>query len=80
MNQPMHPQGNPQQVPQGMTEEQAINAAYRDSLEDTISILEGVGPLCNDIDQLIDMLTLAMRNDSQLALIRAHMSPKRMKK
>jgi hypothetical protein len=61
------------------TEQEAIAASFRNSLEDTISVLEGVGPLCSDIDELVKMLELALRNESQLQLIMAHLTPKRMK-
>jgi len=63
-----------------VSEEQAILESFRNSLEDTISILKGVGPLCSDIDQLIDMLNLAISNDSQLQLIMAHITPRRMRR
>lgn len=68
------------QTQQELTQEQAINSAVRDSIEEAISLLEGVGPLCKDIDELVKMLELAVRNDSQLALIRAHMAPKRLRR
>ena len=62
------------------TQEEALDNALRDSLEETISILEGVGPLCSDIDELIKMLELAIRNQSQLNLLRAHLAPKRLRR
>lgn len=63
-----------------LTEAQALDAAIRDSIEETISILQGIGPLCSDIDELIAMLELSLKNDSQLNLVRSHMAPKRMRR
>lgn len=64
---------------EGLTEQQRTALSFRETLEDTIAVLEGVGPLCTDIDELISMLELAKKNDSQLYLIMSHMSPKRMR-
>ncbi len=63
-----------------MTEEQVIAESFRSSLDDVISVLEGIGPLCSDIGELIAMLTLAQRNDSQLALVMRHLAPKHMRR
>lgn len=62
-----------------LTDQERAAIDFRSSLETTVAILAGVGPLCTDIDELIDMLTLAQKNDSQLYLIMSHMSPKRMR-
>lgn len=72
-----HPQ---QQNKDAITEEQAVKESFRNSLEDSISILAGIGPLCEDIDQLINMLELALKNDSQLQLIMHHLTPRRMRR
>lgn len=70
---------NPQQ-PQKVTEEQAIKESFKSSLEDTISILEKISPLCENIDDLIGMLNFALKNDSQLALIMHQIAPKQMRR
>lgn len=64
---------------EGITEQDRVAMDFRATLEDTIAVLSGVGPLCTDIDELITMLELARKNDSQLYLIMSHMSPKRMR-
>lgn len=64
--------------PQAQSEADML-AAYRSSIEDTIGLLKGIGPLCSSIDQLIDMLRLATENDSQLHLILRHVEPPRLR-
>lgn len=54
--------------------------SFRISLDDTIAILEGIGPQCTDLDQLIDMLKLALTNDGQLNLLFKHMTPPRIRR
>lgn len=69
-----------QQASPKITEAQAIAESFKNSIEDSISILEGVGPLCSDIDQLIGMLKLALINESQLNLVMHHLTPKKMRR
>lgn len=66
--------------PQHLNEEQAVLADFRGSVEDAICILEGIGPLCSDIDELIAMLHLSLKNNSQLALVMKNITPRRMKR
>ena len=74
--------GNPVNGPpkeQTQPSEQDVKASFRESLDDTIAILESVGPLCSDIDELIGILQLAQKNDSQLVLVMDRVAPKRMR-
>lgn len=57
-----------------------VALAFRQSLDDTIAILETVGPICTDIDELIQMLSLARKNDSQLHLIMHQVMPTRLRR
>lgn len=66
-----------QQKPE-ITEEQAIDDSFVNSLEDVVSILEGIGPSCFSIQDLIDMTKLAIKNPSQRELMRSHLAPKMM--
>lgn len=68
------------QSQQEVTQEQAIEQSFRSSLDDTISVLEGLAPLCEDIPEMVKMLELAINNDAQLRLIMSHLAPKRMRK
>lgn len=63
-----------------VSQEEAIRQSFKSSLEDCISILEGIGPLCRDIDELINMLELAIKNPSQLELIFTHLAPKKIRR
>lgn len=52
---------------------------FRSSLDDTIVILESFGPECNDLNDLIGILKLALTNDSQLRLLMKKVAPLTMR-
>ena len=52
---------------------------YRSSLEDTILLLKKLGPTCGDLEELIGVLELATKNDSQLQLILQMVAPTRLR-
>ena len=44
-------------------------AAFRSALEDTILVCRKLAPLCSNVDQLAEMLELAVLNDAQARLL-----------
>ena len=51
----------------------------RESIRETVVILEKLAPMCNDVNELRGLLVLALENDGQLSLIIDKLSPLRMK-
>ena len=51
----------------------------RETIRETVVILEKLAPMCGDVDELRAMLVLALENDGQLALLVDRLSPLRMK-
>ena len=68
------PEQNQNQTPQPTAED-----SFRSSLEDVILIIEKLSPHSRDLQGMIDMLKLALTNDSQLGLIMHMVRPVRMK-
>ena len=48
---------------------------FRENLQDVISIVERLAPLCKDPDDLVNMMKLALINDGQLRMLFREMSP-----
>lgn len=69
-------QGQVPQNPQPTPED--VEASFRDAIDDLISLLQGVGPLYSDIDELIASLELAKKNDGQLRLLMKQITPVRL--
>ena len=67
-------------IPSQEQAQPTIEESFRNSLDDTIEVLEKIGPLCTDIDELVSMLKLAIKNDAQLALIIKQVSLVRMRR
>lgn len=63
----------------GISQEEALRSAYRDSLEDAIHLLDGLSGLCYSLEDIISILKLALTNDSQLELVRSRVTPKSLR-
>ena len=73
--------GQPQQGQQAQQPTpEDVEASFRDAIDDLISLLQGVGPLYSDIDELIASLELAKRNYGQLRLMMKQITPVRLLK
>lgn len=53
---------------------------FRSSLGDSVILLKKMIPLCQSIDEMVELFELAMVNDSQLSLIMERVSPLMLKK
>lgn len=60
-------------------EETTLEDKVRESFRETIVVLERLSPLCNTVDELRDMLQLALTNEGQLTLLINQLSPLRTK-
>ena len=72
--------GQPQQgqQPNQPPTPEDVEASFRDAIDDLISLLQGVGPLYSDIDELVASLELAKKNDGQLRMIMKQITPVRL--
>ena len=60
-------------------EETTLEDKVRESFRENIVVLERLSPLCNTVDELRDMLQLALTNEGQLTLLINQLSPLRTK-
>lgn len=58
-----------------MSNEQSPEHAFRDDLESVIAVLEGLVPDCPSVDDLLEVLRLALKNDGQLKLVMKKVMP-----
>lgn len=53
-----------------------IEASFRSSLKDVVEIAEKLAPHCKSVDELVDMLKLAIENDGQLRFLMGRVIPR----
>lgn len=47
------------------TEKVSVEQSFRDDLESVIAVVNGLKKVCSSLEELQDMLTLALQNDGQ---------------
>lgn len=57
--------------------EPTFEEQLRETIRETVVVLEKLAPMCNNVDELRGMLVLALGNDGQLALLVDKLSPLR---
>lgn len=57
--------------------EPTFEEQLRETIRETVVVLEKLAPMCNDVHELRGMLVLALENDGQLALLIDKLSPLR---
>lgn len=62
------------------TEKVSVEQSFRDDLESVIAVVNGLKKVCSSLEELQDMLTLALQNDGQLKLLIAAVSQSQGKK
>lgn len=70
---------SPQQAQQQQPTADDIDRDFVNTLEDSVLILKKMGPLVDDLDGLIEMLELAIKNSSQRNTIMQLVMPTRMR-
>lgn len=52
-----------------MAEELPAEDKWRSAIEDALTVVNKLRPLCNDLDQVAGMMQLALSNDGQLRMM-----------
>lgn len=60
--------------------QQSEEDRIRSALEDTIAVVKKLGPLCKDVQDLVDLCELGLLNDAQLRLIMDRLAPVQLRK
>jgi hypothetical protein len=60
-------------------EEVTFEDQLRETLRETLVVLEKLAPVCGSVQELREMLVLALANSGQLALLIDKLTPLRMK-
>ena len=60
--------------------EQTVEQSFRASLDDTRVILKRLAPLCKSVNDMVELLDLAITNDSQLSILMDKVGPVALRK
>ena len=60
-------------------EEPSFEDRLRETIRETVVVLDKLAPVCRDVAELRGMLVLALENDGQLSLLVDKLSPLRTK-
>ena len=53
---------------------------FRDTLRETITVIEKLAPLCGSVAELVDVMKLALHNEGQLTLLLREVLPLQLKR
>lgn len=59
-----------------MQREDDFDTKFRGALQDVLETTRKLAPYCNSVDDLIDMLELALTNDGQLRMVMGKIIPR----
>ena len=59
-----------------MQREDDFDTKFRGALQDVLETTRKLAPYCNSVDDLIDMLELALTNDGQLRMVIGKIIPR----
>lgn len=59
-----------------MNTEETVEMKFRSALADALKMVESLGPICQNLDEVASIMRLAIENDGQLRLLMQSLSKK----
>lgn len=56
--------------------DETVESKFRSALIDALKLIESIGPICQNLDEVASIMRLAIENDGQLNLLMAALSKK----
>lgn len=56
--------------------DETVENKFRSALSDALKLIESIGPICQNLDEVASIMRLAIDNDGQLNLLMAALSKK----